>query len=261
MIRDCNAKYGFFNLVDQSSTDITASSENAQFPAANIKEPFSTKVFRSQDTTSAVNVVFDFKTTENVDTIMFRPNQKTGWGHVGDLTIEANFIDSWASPPYSTTITPDYDYSFASLLLDTAETYRFWRISGTGSPYFELSNIFIGERFDPSKNIQLGWSYDRKDLSKKSSNLNGQTFITQYESKVSIQADIKVLTSSEFELLNQNVNYVGISKPVWQIIDPENKFTTDEDLFSGVYYFKNRPKFSNIAFGYFDTRFELEECK
>ena len=136
-------KLVYLNLVDQDATIITASTEDAFYPASNLKDPRTTKKFRT--TATSGNVVFDFITTEAVDTIMVRGDALSGRGFTGTLTVEANATDSWGSPAYTSTLTFSDDNNIGFNVLTSDESYRYWRIVGSGTSYLELSNICIGK--------------------------------------------------------------------------------------------------------------------
>ena len=253
----CDVIYGSYNYVDQSETDIVGGSENAFYPASNLKEPRSTKVYRS--TIASDNVVFDFKSAVDIDLICVRPDLDDGWGFDNNLTIEANTIDSWAAPAYTSTLTVDHSYNFAASILAATETYRFWRISGTASSYFELSNIFIGAKFQAERNASLNWNYYNNDLSKQRENEDGQVFIDVRPQRKEIDYNIKVLTKSGFALLESELDYLGKIKPLWLIMDNEEKFSNAYETFSGMFYVTRKSKYRNPAFGYYDTSLVLKE--
>ncbi len=242
-------KFFFYNLVKQPSTELTATNENANYPLTNLKNDSKTSVFRS--TTISDSVVFDFKTIELVDSILIRGN--------GTYTIEANATNEWTSPAYSTTLTLNPEFGFGHKTI-TSQSYRFWRVSGSGSDYFELGNIFLGEFFQAGKNISINWNYNDKDLSKASTNSYGQKFFDIKDSVKAISGSIKFLTSTEMELLVDNTNYVRTNKSFWIMIDEDELFSSDKELFTGEYYFKTVPKVNNVAFGYYNTTISLMEC-
>ena len=258
MSQPCDVIYGFYNLVDQDTTVLTASDENAFYPVENIQDPRSTKVFRSSS--ASASVVFDFITTEDIDLICVRPNIRTGFGFTGSLTIEANPTDSWGGgAAYSTTLTPNSDYNFGFLNLAATESYRFWRITGTGTSYLELSNIFFGQKFQAGKNFSFNWTFNNTDNSKLTKNKWGDVFIDDYGSLKNINGEVKLLTSTEREAINEHFNYTGKTKPFVVIMDNLELFSTDAEEFAGFFRFKARPGFNNLAFGYFNTKLQLIE--
>lgn len=102
-------KFCYTNLVEQDATVITGSTEDSFFPASNLKSTFSSKVWRS--TTASANVVFDFVTTEPVDTLIVKSHYDTGRGFLGSLTFEANATNVWTSPAFSTTVSFNDTYN------------------------------------------------------------------------------------------------------------------------------------------------------
>lgn len=250
-------KFFYFNLVSQDATDVTGSTEDAFFPASNLKNHLTTKVWRS--TSASGNVVFDFKTVEAVDSILIKPSLD-GFGFTGNLTIEANATDSWGAPSFSTTLTVDTTYSMGIKLLASAESYRFWRVSGSGSSYIELSNIFIGSMFEPGKNITFNWGYDYKDHSRIALTRYKQQYIDEIVNQKIINAQIKYLTSTEMDTYTDFTNFVGVRKPFWLIMDNDEEFSPSRYLFAGQFFFRARPTLTNVAFGYYNTKLGMVEC-
>jgi len=252
-----NINFFYYNLVEQTATTITATSVNAQYPLSNIKKPFSTMVFRS--TAASDSVVFDFKDINEVDSILVRSTFATGWGH-GNLTIEANATDEWTSPSYSTTLVVDPDWDIAYKILSSAESYRFWRITGTGSSYFELSNIYIGKRFVPARNFDFNWKVSSIDLSRSTENEYGQVFIDERSDIKEYSFEINLFDKDLLDSFNEFFGYCGKKIPFWLIVDIDEVFTNDSELFAGQFYFKSRPDIINTNFGIFKTSAGIREC-
>lgn len=255
----CDVKYLFFNLLDQDETDLTASSENSFYPVNNLKHAFSTKVYRS--TSSSANIVVDCKTSSNVNAFAIRPDLENGFGFNGDLIIEGNHIDSWSSPSYSTTLSVNRVFDFGFKLLDNVQNFRYWRISGSGSSYFELSNLFIGEYFEAGRNPSFNWKFVNNGLVKTATNLQGQTFLNDYGQQKLLDMDIRLLNHTDMETLQNYIDYVSLSKPFWVIFDPLEQFTKDKDFITGMFYLNRFPKFTNIAFQLYNTSMTLKESK
>jgi len=253
-------RFGFLNYVDQDATSVTASSTNAFFPVINVKDPRSTKVYRSATGTATASVVFDLKTAVDVNMILVRPDLLNGFGFTGALTIEANIIDSWGAPSYTTTLTPNTTLNLGIKFLASPEKYRFWRVTGTGASYFELSNIFLGEYFTPGQPVSLNWSYDNADLSVSRRNSDGQTFIDEYLDQKNIDFEIRLLETVDMETLKEYFDTVGVKKPFWIVLDPEEIFTTDSEMFAGLFYLESRPRFGNPSFRRFNTKLNLREA-
>jgi hypothetical protein len=119
---------------------LTPNTENAQFPVENIQDPRTTKVFRTTGTSLAL--VIDFGSAMAIDTIAFKASKTGSIGWTGNLTLEMNATDSWGAPSFTTAITPDLDFNIGYKTFST-QTYRYARLTATGSSYVELSNIFL----------------------------------------------------------------------------------------------------------------------
>ena len=127
---------------------ITATTENASYPATNLQDRIFAKVAKLTGTTG--NFVFDFGAAQRVDVIAFGPHNLTA--ALAGVKIQANATNSWATPTMDVTLTvPSYheDGQSANVWKDiTGESgydtggFRYWRlVFGTAN----AANIAIGE--------------------------------------------------------------------------------------------------------------------
>ena len=252
-------RFHYFNLVSQSATTITASSEDPFYPASNLKLPQVTKVWRTSSGNASGNILLDFKTVESVNTILYKPSLD-GFGFNGSLTVAANSTGNFTSPAYSTTFTPDSEYSLGIKYLSSAQSYRYWKVTGSGTSYLELSKIFIGSYYEPGKNASLNWSFEDLDLSKISKNRYGQRFIDRTNDQKKIKFSIDWLTSSETDDFLDFIDTVGTYSPFWIVMDNDEAFSPSKYLFAGKYYFEKKPVLTNQEFGYYNTSLRMIEC-
>jgi len=250
-------KFLSFNLVSQDATIITANTENAFFLTGNLKDPRTTKKFRTTGTSAAV--VFDFISAETINTVAIKGDKYLGFGFNGDLTIELNATDSWGSPAFSTTITPNPTHNIGYVTF-TNQEYRFARITCSGTSYVELSNIFIGEYVQMAENsIDFGWTYINVDQTTVSKNKEGQKFFNEKPFVKRITANLNLLNQVEFTTISDMYNYHGNSVPIWFVIDEAESFSDTQERFIDQYYFVNDLAFKNSSFSLWDTSFTLEE--
>jgi len=250
-------KLVYLNLVDQDATIITASTEDAFYRASNLKDPRTTKKFRT--TATSGNVVFDFITTEAVDTIMVRGDALSGRGFTGTLTVEANATDSWGSPAYTSTLTFSDDNNIGFNVLTSDESYRYWRIVGSGTSYLELSNICIGKSFIPGKNMGNNFSYEQRDLSSSETNAYGQEFFIERNTRDHAKLAFKFLTVAELDSFITMLAATGKTKPIWMIPDNAAFFSPDKYVFSSQFYFKKRPPYRHSIKGLWSLTLDLAE--
>jgi hypothetical protein len=252
-------QFCWYNLVDQSATVISADSENAQFPASNLKDPRSTKVFRSISSSAAVT--FDFITTEAVDSILVRGHFTQGFGFNGSLTIKANPTNAgWGSPAFSTTLTPNQQFNLGVLSLASPESYRFWRIEGTGGSFFELADVFIGSSFEPQRNISRQFTFENNDLSRRVRNRYSQSFIDIIGDQKRIRGNINLIDKDNIDEFADFINYVGNHKTFFVIMDQNECIINDFERFSGRFLFRNRPDLDHVINGIYNTSIDIEEA-
>lgn len=247
-----------FNLVDQDATVITGGDENALFPASNLKDPRSTKVYRSNS--ASESVVFDFITVEAVDTIIIRGHLFDSFGFNGALTIKANATDGgWGSPAFSTTLTPNNEFNFGFKSLASAESYRFWRIEGVGSTFFELADIFIGEAFESSRSISRNFTFDNRDLSSFRRNRYGQKFVDEIADQRVISGNINLVTKDNIDEFFTFIDSVGKKKSFFFVLDESECIINDFERFSGRFSFNRKPVLRHVINGIYNTRVTMEE--
>lgn len=246
-----------FNLAVQSATVITPSDENVQFPASNLKDKRNTKVFRSQSATA--NLVFDTITAQPVDSVLVKANWKTGRGFVGDLTIEANATNEWSSPAFSTTLSFNDEFNLGHVEF-AEQSYRFWRIVGTGSGYLELSNLFIGKKITlESNSIDLGWSIQRVDNSRSRENRYKQKFTDVINEQDTVRASYKLLNKDELDTILDIFKVAQTYNPVWCIVDSTATIVNDKERFAGMFEFNQTGRPRNSNFALYDLNFVMEE--
>ncbi len=256
-----NARFAYRNNVTNDATDIQISSggENPFYPLTNLKDPQACKTFRSTDATSVI--VFDFGYVANVTCVLALGHSVLGLEFL-TCTVEANSHDSWGAPAFSTSLTDiDTEENFASVFF-TAKSYRYWRLTFTGSSYVELGKIFIGDYLElTSNNVAIGFEHGKRDLSTTQKGRYGQRFIDTITDVKGFKGTIGLMTVAEQVSVAEVFNYCGISNPLWFIPDPGEAVISNKDALSGYYYFVERPSFTNDFFGLYSTSFQLEEGK
>jgi hypothetical protein len=247
----------YYNLLAQEVTDLSATNENAQFPLSNLKDPRTSRVFRS--TAKTDSVVIDLKKISQVDSVLVRASFGSGWGH-GNLTIEANVSDSWTAPPFSTTVTIDPQFNIAWELFNSTESYRYWRITGSGGDVFELSNIFLGTKFQPTACVDYGWRIVALDLSKESYNAYGQKFNDIIGNKRELSAGLSLMCKDTLDSMVDFTGYAAKYNPFWIIMDSSESIVNSAEMFSGQFYLKARPQITNSSYARYGMSLEMEEC-
>jgi len=252
--------YFYNNLMRSDATSFSLSNVDASYPTLNLKDHRTARTVRT--TSASMALVIDLGSALDVDSILIQGNMIANTiGFTGNLTIEAHTSDSWGAPSFSTTLTPNTEYNYGIKTFAT-EIYQFWRLSCSGSTYAELSNVFLGEKFQPTTNfINFGWSASWKDMSKKVTNPYGQVFIDNRPTMKTIRADYKMLNKDEMTSLQDMYKANSITEPVWfYVFDPETStVVNDPEEFMMHGFLNARPTLKNTSFGYFDTGFSIDE--
>lgn len=247
------------NLVE--TAQITASTENAQFPVSNIQEDFRTRVYRS--TSNADSIVFDMGSIEPVDYIGIVDNWQNGFG-VSTILVEASATDSWGAPAFSTTLTFDSTFG-VGIKSFTEESYRFWRLSFTSTlGYCEVANLFIGKAVNIDTNgIAFNWAYKNRDIKRSKSTRYGQEFIDDVTQRKELNSiKIKVMNTTELDSFFEVFDNRRTVKPMFiEFCDPSSTISNNNNRFNGIYKFLNEPVTPNFSAGFWNTSFRLREQK
>lgn len=244
------------NLVEQAT--ITASNENSLFPVSNLTHPFRTKVFRS--TTNSDSIVFDFLETSAIDSVILVDEPREGFGFTA-VTLELNGTNTWGAPAYSTALTINSVHGIAKAEF-TTKNYRFARLVFTSTlGYCEVSKVFIGEAisFESGVGIDLGWSYQDKDLSLVKENSYSQKFIDLKTRQKQISFALRTLNPTELDQVFEIYDTKGINKPLFMTLG-NDEMINDEDRFAGMYFLNAVPAITNKSFGLYDLSMTLEEA-
>lgn len=256
-----------FNMAVQDETVIVASSENAQFPISNIKDPRTTKVSRSETATLTNTYVFDTITAENIDAVMVVPHSLNGFiGISGDITVKGNIIDgAWGTAPVSTTITPSDEFGFGFVQFSSSQQYRFWQIVITNTQDFtELAKICIGENkfssFKGINNIDFGWTIQTRDNTKFRRNRYKQRFSDRINDQDVYRFSFSLLNKDELDAVTNALDEVGEHTPFWMMLDPDATISNNAERFAGYFYLNSKPVITNASFGLYNLTVTAEEA-
>lgn len=242
------------NLVD--SAVITPSTENANFPASNLKDPRRTKVFRS--TAASSNIVFDFGSAKDVDSFFIVGDLRTGLG-VSTVTLELNSSNVWTSPAFSQVITLDSTFNMGVATF-TLQNYRYARLVLTsGASFCELSKVFIGKHIDLGRGPSFNWSYQSDDLSKIQENRYGQKFVDTIIRQKKLNMSFNLLTKEQLSQVLEIIDTKSNTLPFFIELGDDN-IINNHDRFSGMVYQSSNPSISNTSFSRYSLTLQLEEA-
>jgi hypothetical protein len=223
------------NLCSNSATVITASSENANFPASNLKNPLRSKRWRSTDISSE-SVVFDFLTTEPVDSVAILWSKEDGilLSNTAVIKIQANATDVWTSPAVDQTLTINNDYEIASHYFTTDQSYRYWRvlITDAGNPngFLELGVVWIGKSLDLDF-AENGFKWSIADMSRVTETAYGHKYVDELPSINTLEFSYRFMEYAEIQVLEEAYRINGKRLPVFVAMDAEEA-VFDKDHFA-----------------------------
>lgn len=244
------------NLVDQAT--ITATHPNSLYPASNLKDPRRTKVVRT--TTNSDSVVFNFGSQEPINSFIIVDNKLTGFG-VSSITLELNNYDSWTSPALSIPVTLNTTFGFAYAEFPIVN-YQYARVVMTSSNSFcELSKVFIGEKiaFENGMGIDLGWSFQDKELSSIKENRYGQKFIDTIMRQRQMEFSLRSMDKTELDQVLEIYDSKSTTVPFYLRIG-DTSIINDPARFAGMFYLNSIPRITNKSFGLYDLSMSIEEA-
>jgi hypothetical protein len=241
------------NLVEQST--LTPSSENALFPASNIKDARRSKVFRAPG--NSANLILDFQETSEINGIFIVADKRNGFG-VSTVTIEFNGTSNFTTPAHTVTVPLSVKFGIGFISFDTIE-YRFARIVMTSTlGYCELANVFIGKEIEMERTISFGWTVKDQELSTKSYNRYGQLFVDVILRQKQFAMTFKNMNKEDLNALQTLLDRVGESKPFYIMLG-NDKMVVDYRRYSGPVYFEDIPTEANPLFGRYTLPTSLRE--
>lgn len=244
------------NLLLDASLILSTGTANAQYPLNNIKSNFSTKVFRSNE--SSVSIVIDLLSTRQIDFIALRGNFIDGLGF-NTATIEGSATLVFPGSPTSLDLSQKHSFAFVDL--GNYQSFRYWKLTLTGSVYVEVANLFIGKKVQMSdNNIALGMSYVQNTMQSVQTNQYGQRFIDTYNVAKILQGEINYCNETEFNQLNDIQISNGERTPIWFTLDSQDSMMTDSKyMFAGMFYLTDL-NWKQAAPGLWNTPITLTEC-
>lgn len=152
-----------------SSITITPDSEATLYPKANLYDLNHASVFRTQNASSAHNIVFDFGSATTIDTVALANINLTT---ASTVSIQGNAADAWGAPTFNEAInmtglsnTPPYANLFHKL--STQQNFRYFRllITDTANPagYYELGEVWMGNRVAATHDFEITWQQTYPD--------------------------------------------------------------------------------------------------
>ena len=249
--------------------------QNDLFPAENIIDPRTTKVFRSVEGVGRAKVFFDLGEIKTPTHCLVRLNPlgplfpqrymplRGGTSYNSGLV--ANEGSNYSTPYFQINRTQFAGFDIAIQKTYYTPSFRYWSMTpsiGEGKPFFEIPKVFLGVQALGLDNIGIdyGWSLETKSLDKISRNRYGQKFIDKTINQRVLNVGIRLIDKDELDIFMDMFDSIGTHRPVWIVIDPDEVIFNDKERFMLYGYFAGIPKITNNVYAHFDLDLVIEEA-
>lgn len=215
-----------YNFDTWDAATITGSSEESSDLADdNVVNNAPGRVWRTTDVSSE-NIVFDLGAATTLTCFaIFNFNFTSG----ATITLQGNASDSWGSPSYSQalTIATNADGNVIKrIVFFLDEEYRYWRLlmvdSGNTDGYLEVGRIVAGSYYEPSRNINDGFSItpdDPSDVADVPGTYTEANELPKYRTAVVSFSEMDRTQTEKFQAI---FDKVGRTKPMVLALNPSD---------------------------------------
>jgi hypothetical protein len=185
------------------------------------------------------------------------------------ITIKANNINDFTSPPFSTSTNASEKGVFCHLDLTAGvddTSYRYWKIEITdkfnvnGPEGIEVGNIYLGDSTELSRNVQEGFQFIEIDPSTKSESEAGVVF---FDRRVKYGAFPRMtfffIDRDDRDTFFNLFKFVGTTTPFYFSLDPELSISNDISEFTRFVVFESPPEYPHEKFENFSVDITLRE--
>jgi len=211
-------RFAYDNLIDYSQTVITAATESATLPVKNVQNHLRTKVYRTGNTQTGESIVFDLGAAKTAAFVAIL-NHNLKQADTG-IRLQANSSNSWATPPFTQTLTWRAGPISAFF---SPQTYQFWRVSFTktaASETRDIGRIFIGPYYEPPDDIgNRAISITQNDTSKTSRTIGGQSYSDIRGLYETVTVNFKLVSHAQHNAFKDMAAKVGTHTPFFFMLD------------------------------------------
>lgn len=218
-----SARFMWENRVDLTATTITAGSENTDLPAANVRHPHRTKVYRTGTSAAGEWIKFDFGSAKTVQAVILLDHTLTGSDT--SIKVQANTSDSWTAPPVDQAMT--YNAGTIAYYFSDLQTYQWWRIIFTKSAAGQtrdIGRVFLGPYYEAVRSFRHGsLKVTPIDLSETDRSLGGQTFSEIKSIYHKVEGEIGNIADAQNTQMAALATACGTHTPWFLSVDNANK--------------------------------------
>ena len=223
------------NFIDHSAVNISATTEEAKLPVANLQHAHKKKLYRTTGAGTSETVLVDLGSAKAIDGSVFLNH--TFDGSESAINIEGNASDSWGSPSFSEAVVMSGADPSANKF-SSAQTFQWWRFEFTkasAANVRDIGRMFLGDVFDtainPSSN---GFDDEAKEMSQEQRSIDGQTYSYIKDGFLKIRVSFSAMSLADAKQLKTIFDAVGSHTPLFIQVDP----TASDGIREVIHYVK-----------------------
>jgi hypothetical protein len=206
------------NLVELSTTVVTATSQAAKFPAINVKSGFRQVRWRSTGLSNQY-IMFDFGEEKDFGAVILTNHNLTSSAIVNLRGSTDGFVSS------DDLLTPVQVTGDPIVMYSGNNYYRYAALEITDTDntnsYVSIGKIFLGTYITSRKNYDYGWSTKKIDLSQEIMSLNGVTHTNVKPKFTTIPLPFTYVDDEQKREIEVLESVVGTSYPFFITLDPD----------------------------------------
>lgn len=242
-----------------TETNMISSKEDSSYPVENLLNPSRGKLFKP--TSNNFNFSIDFGWNAYIQFIgMVGPlDEVFGISPSANITIQANNINDFTSPPYERAVKATY----RGLYVFLEESYRYWKITiNDNSPTVNsIGYFYMGDMTQlTTRTINKGFNSNMVDQTRVIQALDGSLYFDKKPIYHSFSGlSLGYLSAQDRETLEGVFYKNGIGTPMFFSLDPSGMISDNLFEFTKLMIFKSAPSVSHEFNEKFSMSFDLVE--
>jgi hypothetical protein len=241
---------------------LTVSSEDSDFPIENLLDPIRSRLFKPL--TNVFNIVIDLGVNASVEFIgLVGPlSSFFGISDAATITIEANNINDFVTPPFTTTATPELTGVFK--FIDDDNDFRYWKISiddNTNPDIMELGFLYFGDYIQlADRTVSKGFTAGVVDNTRQVESMNGTLYYDEKQKYHRFNGlGLGYIPAEDRRLLEKMYFDNGKSTPMFVSLDPNLKISVEHGELTKLMVFDNAPSINHHFDDVYSMGFSLRE--
>lgn len=216
------------NLIDASAVVLTASDTSGDLSISNVADTIIGRRHRTTVLTAYGQA--DFGSNKTIDVVALRFPRDTTFPTSG--TVQHEFDADGGTPgtgaahdsgAIAINTTDGYGYHLYKLSSPVTARYWRWNFNVSGVTFIDTGRAWAGEVFEPTINVDGGWSDDWADLSRvAAADRSGAEYVDSRPRQRVMAFGYSALSASERDTMREMQRLSGLSGQVLFCLDPDN---------------------------------------